>query len=47
MAPGFTGSCFEGGIRTALIQQYPKQKEIIERLTGIGHDTKLPDDYTQ
>lgn len=47
MAPGFTGSCFEGGTRIALIQQYPNQKGIIKRLTPTGHKTNLPDNYTQ
>ncbi len=47
MAPGFTGSCFEGGTTSHLIKQYPNQKEVIERLTVAGHDTKMPDGYTQ
>jgi len=47
MAPGFTGSCFEGGTKVQLIEQYPNQKEIIQRLSVEGHDTKMPEDYTQ
>lgn len=47
MAPGFTGSCFEGGTKSDLIKHYPSQKEIIERLSPAGHDTKMPADYTQ
>ncbi len=47
MAPGFTGSCFEGGTKTELLQHYPMQKEIINRLSVEGHETKMPADYTQ
>jgi len=47
MAPGFTGSCFEGGAKGELIKQFPKQKEVIKRLSPEGHDTKMPDNYTQ
>ena len=47
MAPGFTGTCFEGGTKDALIKKYPNQKAIIERLTATGHETKMPADYTQ
>jgi len=35
MAPGYEDSDFEAGEREKLIQQYPEQKELIERLTFV------------
>jgi len=47
MAPGFTGTCFEGGTTEILLKNYPEQKEIIQRLSVKGHETRLPEGYTQ
>jgi len=47
LSPGFTGSCFEGALPENLIQNYPAQKEIIQRLSSKGHETKLPEGYEQ
>jgi len=47
MSPGFTGTCFEGGTRETLLKNYPNQKDIIQRLSVKGHETKLPEGYTQ
>ncbi|MFK7982727.1 MAG: cupin domain-containing protein [Saprospiraceae bacterium] len=47
MSPGFTGTCFEGGTIEFLSKNYPEQQEIIERLSVKGHETKLPEGYTQ
>ena len=43
VAPGFTGSCFEGGSVGALLADYPGREGDIRRL-GIpdGHDTSMP-----
>lgn len=47
VAPGFTGACFEGGTRELLLAHYPKQANIIKKLSIKGHDTKMPEGYTQ
>lgn len=46
MAPGFTGTCFEGGRTTDLLQAYPDREEDIRRL-GIPDDnvTEMPDGF--
>lgn len=46
MAPGFTGTCFEGGRLTELIDAYPDREDDIRRL-GIpdGHVTEMPDGF--
>jgi predicted cupin superfamily sugar epimerase len=43
MAPGFTGTCFEGGRIDDLVSRYPDRASDIHRL-GIpgGHDTSMP-----
>ncbi len=46
MAPGFTGTCFEGGTIPALIADYPDRQADIRRL-GIPDDqgTSMPDGF--
>lgn len=46
MAPGFTGTCFEGGRIDNLLQDYPARSADIRRL-GIpdDHDTSMPDGF--
>lgn len=46
MAPGFTGTCFEGGIAEELINQYPDRAAIIRRLSVNGHATQMPDGFS-
>lgn len=45
VTPGFTGDCFESGIREELLEKYPGQKDIILKLAGIGTERKMPDGY--
>ena len=42
LAPGFTGRCFTAGIANELIEQYPDCKEVINKLSINGHETKMP-----
>jgi len=46
MAPGFTGTCFEGGRRAELLASHPDRASDIERL-GIpdDHTTSMPDGF--
>jgi predicted cupin superfamily sugar epimerase len=48
MAPGFTGSTFEGGRRSELLEQFPEAADDIARL-GVPDDESdaLPDGFTQ
>jgi predicted cupin superfamily sugar epimerase len=46
MAPGFTGSAFEGGSAAALLGRYPDRAEDIRRLAiPDGEDTRMPVGY--
>ena len=45
MAPGFTGTCFEGAIAETLIAQYPNCADIIRKLSVNGHETRMPAGY--
>jgi uncharacterized protein len=46
MAPGFTSSDFEGGLRDALIAQYPAERDGIIALTHDGaHEREMPEGY--
>jgi predicted cupin superfamily sugar epimerase len=46
MAPGFTGTCFEGGTVNELLVSHPRRDDVIRRL-GIpdGHDTSMPEGF--
>jgi uncharacterized protein len=46
MAPGFTGTCFEGGPISTLTARYPTRADDIARL-GVpdGHATAMPDGF--
>ena len=46
VAPGFTGTCFEGGRAEDLLPRYPERADDIRRL-GIagGHDTRMPSGF--
>lgn len=46
MAPGFTGTCFEGGSRSALLATHPARAADIERL-GVPDDeaTAMPEGF--
>ena len=46
MAPGFTGTCFEGGRIEDLLETYPDREADIRKL-GIpgGHDTSMPEGF--
>lgn len=47
MSPGFTGSCFEGGTESTLINAYPKQIELIRRLSITGDETRMGSTFSQ
>jgi predicted cupin superfamily sugar epimerase len=46
MAPGFVGTCFEGGVVDRLVDSHPERREDIERL-GLpsGHATAMPEEF--
>lgn len=46
MAPGFTGTCFEGGHICDLLECYPDRAAVIARL-GVpdDHDTAMPEGF--
>jgi hypothetical protein len=43
MAPGFESSCYEGGVREKLLDEYPAAAAEIERLTRPGEPTTMPE----
>jgi predicted cupin superfamily sugar epimerase len=45
VAPGFTGDCFEGGLRAELLEKYPERADDINRLTADHDQTKMPDGF--
>ncbi len=46
MAPGFTGSCFEGGSVARLLETHPGRASDIERLgVPAGHPLAMPDGF--
>ena len=46
MAPGFTGSCFEGGTAAMLYATHPGRAADIDRLAvPVDHDTAMPDGF--
>ena len=47
MAPGFTGSCFEGAIAEELITQHPDRLEEIQRLSVNDHIKRMPKDFVE
>ena len=47
MAPGFTGTCFEGGETNVLLEHYPDRATDIHRLSATHGETRMPEGYTQ
>lgn len=45
MAPGFTGSMYEGAIREELLKEYPDRKDDIVKLTPDHADTRMPEGF--
>lgn len=45
LAPGFTGSMFEGGTRTRLLAAYPESREDILRLACPDDETTMPEGF--
>jgi predicted cupin superfamily sugar epimerase len=46
MAPGFTGTCFEGGTTSVLLATHPRRAADIERLAvPDGHAVSMPDGF--
>jgi len=47
MAPGFTGSMYEGAKRSDLLTAYPNSKIDIMRLTDEDGETHMPEGFAQ
>lgn len=45
VAPGFTGDCFEGGLRAELLAKYPERADDINRLTADHDETQMPEGF--
>jgi predicted cupin superfamily sugar epimerase len=45
VAPGFTGDCFEGGVRAELLEKYPERADDINRLTADHDETRMPEGF--
>ena len=45
VAPGFTGDCFEGGVRAELLEKYPERAADISALTADHDQTKMPEGF--
>lgn len=45
LSPGFTSSCFEAGLYDHLINKFPKQKQLLEKLSVKGQEKKMPEGY--
>ncbi|MCX6055242.1 MAG: cupin domain-containing protein [Chloroflexi bacterium] len=45
MAPGFTDTLFEGGVRESLLAKYPDQKAEIERFSCSADQTRMPEGF--
>jgi len=47
LAPGFTGSMYEGGIREVLLAGYPDRKDDILKLTSDDIETRMPEGFAK
>ena len=47
LAPGFTGSMYEGGIREELMAGYPDRKEDIVKLTAPHAEKRMPEGFAR
>lgn len=47
LAPGFTGSMYEGGLREELLASYPDRKEDILKLTAHHAETRMPEGFAR
>lgn len=47
MAPGFTSSMYEGGLRDELLTSYPDRKSDILRLTPDQAETRMPEGFAR
>ncbi len=47
LAPGFTGSMYEGAQREALLMQYPDRKADITHLTELHPETQMPEGFAK
>jgi predicted cupin superfamily sugar epimerase len=45
LSPGFTSSCFEAGSYETLINKFPMQHKLLERLCVKGQENILPEGY--
>jgi len=45
VAPGFTGDCFEGGLRAELLEKYPERADDINSLTADHDQTKMSEGF--
>lgn len=47
LAPGFTGSMYEGGVREKLLADYPDRKDDILKLTADNAETRMPEGFAK
>lgn len=47
LAPGFTGSMYEGGVREELLVSYPDRKDDILKLTAHHAETRMPEGFAR
>lgn len=47
LAPGFTGSIYEGGVRETLLKNYPDRKKDILYLTAKSAETRMPEGFAR
>ena len=47
LAPGFTGSMYEGGVREVLLASYPDRRDDILNLTANDAETRMPEGFAR
>lgn len=47
LAPGFTSSMYEGGVREELLGNYPDRREDILKLTANDAETRMPEGFAK
>jgi predicted cupin superfamily sugar epimerase len=47
LAPGFTGSMYEGGLREELLKNFPDRKDDILRSTAKNAETRMPEGFAK
>jgi predicted cupin superfamily sugar epimerase len=47
LAPGFTGSMYEGGVRETLLREYPERENDILKLTAKHAEKRMPEGFAK